>query len=206
MDQVKETSGVEIKEMAHERAEWKLFQDIFLFFIGKSGSMPDLRRHLASRQSFNQGYPQPPPGYWQHLAERQYAASLRGFPKPGPYPQMYGTWVGPRSGPYDNPYKRRHSIVGAFADEYPAKEYEYEDRTDCKSEMAYPYQRHYYDPRMYQDYDPRFYPRDDYGVNLLRHDPYHFSNRGFYGPGMRHSHTSVGNESDDLTKYKDVAL
>ncbi|XP_063372583.1 uncharacterized protein LOC134660726 [Cydia amplana] len=189
--------------------------DGFLADNGKSGSMPDLRRHLASRQSFNQGYhmPPPPPAYWQHLAERQYAASLRGCPKPTGYPQMYGTWVGPRSGPYDNPYKRRHSIVGAFADEYPAKDYEYEDRADCKSEMAYPYYRQqYYDPRMHYppDYDPRFYPRDDaYGVNLLRHDPYHFSNardRAFYGQGLRNSHNSVGNESDDLGKYKDVAL
>ncbi|KAI8423744.1 hypothetical protein MSG28_012772 [Choristoneura fumiferana] len=165
-------------------------------WVGKSGSMPDLRRHLASRQSFNQGYPQPPPAYWQHLAERQYAASLRGFPKPGPYPQMYGTWVGPRSGPYDNPYKRRHSIVGAFADEYPAKEYEYEDRADCKSEMAYPYHRHYYDPRMYQDYDPRFYPRDDYGVNLLRHDPYHF-NEGGAGSSDSRSDSS----EDEVTEH-----
>ncbi|XP_048003859.1 uncharacterized protein LOC125240056 [Leguminivora glycinivorella] len=181
---------------------------------GKSGSMPDLRRHLASRQSFTQGYhmPPPPPAYWQHLAERQYAASLRGYPKPAGYPQMYGTWVGPRSGPYDNPYKRRHSIVGAFADEYPAKDYEYEDRADCKSEMAYPYYRQqYYDPRMHYppDYDPRFYPRDDYGVNLLRHDPYHFTNardRAFYAQWLRNSHNSVGNESDDLGKYKDVAL
>lgn len=186
---------------------------------GKPGSMPDLRRHLASRQSINLGYPpmmlpQPPPGYWQHLAERQYAASLRGYPKSFSGPQTYGTWVGPRSSPHDNPYKRRHSVVGAF-DEYPAKTYDvYDDRMDCKSEMAYPYYRPYgYDPRMYPpDYDPRFYPeykREEaaYGVNLLRHDPYHFSGsreRVFYS--MRNSHTSVGNESDDLTKYKDVAL
>lgn len=181
--------------------------------------MPDLRRHLASRQSMSMGYPpmmpQPPPAYWQHLADRQYAASLRGLPKAYAVPQMYGTWVGPRSGPYDNPYKRRHSIVGAF-DEYPAK-YDYEDRMDCKSEMAYPYYRSYpysgHAGHMYPpEYDPRFYPdfkREDaaYGVNLLRHEPYRFSGsreRVFYG--MRNSHTSVGNESDDLTKYKDVAL
>lgn len=194
--------------------------DAFLADNGKSGSMPDLRRHLASRQSVNLGYPphmlpQPPPAYWQHLADRQYAASLRGFPKSYAASQTYGTWVGPRSGPNDNPYKRRHSIVGAFTtDEYPAKTYDYEDRTDCKSEMAYPYYRSYpYDPRVYpSDYDPRFYPdykREDaaYGVNLLRHDPYHFSGsreRVFYN--LRNSHTSMGNESDDLTKYKDVAL
>lgn len=183
--------------------------------------MPDLRRHLAARQSINLGYPpmmlpQPPPAYWQQLAERQYAASLRGYPKPFSGPQMYGTWVGPRSGPFDHhSYKRRHSVVGAF-DEYPAKSYEpYEDRMDCKSEMAFPYYRQYqYDPRMYPpDYlpDPRYYPdykREDaaYGVNLLRHDPYHFESRerAFYG--LSNSHTSVGNESDDLTKYKDVAL
>jgi hypothetical protein len=118
--------------------------------------MPDLRRHLASRQSFNHGYPPlalpaPPPAYWQHLAERHYAASLRGAPKPYAGPQ-YGTWVGPRSGPYDNPYKRRHSIVGAF-DEYPAK-YDYDDRADCKSEMAYPYYRPYYPYP--PEYDPRY--------------------------------------------------
>ncbi|KAF9418298.1 hypothetical protein HW555_004831 [Spodoptera exigua] len=194
--------------------------DGFLQDNGKSGSMPDLRRHLASRQSMNLGYPphmlpQPPPAYWQHLADRQYAASLRGYPKSYQAPQIYGTWVGPRSGPYDNPYKRRHSIVGAFqTDEYPPKGYDYDDRMDCKSEIAYPYYRSYpYDPRVYPpDYDPRFYPeykREDaaYGVNLLRHEPYHFSGsreRVFYS--MRNSHTSVGNESDDLTKYKDVAL
>lgn len=195
--------------------------DGFMSDNGKSGSMPDLRRHLASRQSMNLGYPphmlpQPPPAYWQHLADRQYAASLRGYPKSYGAPQMYGTWVGPRSGSYDNPYKRRHSIVGAFqTDEYPPKTYDdYEDRVDCKSEMAYPYYRSYpYDPRIYPpDYDPRFYPdfkREDaaYGVNLLRHEPYHFSGsreRVYYG--LRNSHTSVGNESDDLTKYKDVAL
>ncbi|RVE51748.1 hypothetical protein evm_003551 [Chilo suppressalis] len=191
--------------------------DGFMPDTGKSGSMPDLRRHLAARQSINMGYPvmmpQPPPAYWQHLADRQYAdrqydrqyaASLRGLPKPYPGPQMYGTWVGPRSSPYDNPYKRRHSIVGAF-DEYPAK-YEYDDRADCKSEMAYPYR-----PYPYPEYDPRFfdYKREDasYGVNLLRHEPYRFSGsreRVFYG--IRNSHNSVGNESDDLTKYKDVAL
>lgn len=180
--------------------------------------MPDLRRHLASRQSINLGYPpqmlpQPPPAYWQHLADRQYAASLRGYPKTYQSPQIYGTWVGPRTGAYDNPYKRRHSIVGAF-DEYPSKNYDFEDRGDCKSEIAYPYYRQYpYDPRVYPpDYDPRFYPeykREDaaYGVNLLRHEPYHFSGsreRVFYN--LRNSHTSVGNESDDLTKYKDVAL
>ncbi|XP_052758077.1 uncharacterized protein LOC113509348 [Galleria mellonella] len=194
--------------------------DGFMPDSGKSGSMPDLRRHLASRQSVNMGYPpmmvqQPPPAYWQHLAERQYAASLRGYPKSYPVPQMYGTWVGPRSGPYDNPYKRRHSIVGAFNnDEYPSKYEVYEDRMDCKSEMAYPYYRPYpYEHRMYPpEYDPRFYPdykREDaaYGVNLLRHEPYRFSGsreRVFYG--LRNSHTSVGNESDDLGKYKDVAL
>ncbi|XP_050668512.1 uncharacterized protein LOC126967866 [Leptidea sinapis] len=181
--------------------------DGFLPDNGKSGSMPDLRRHLATRQSMI-GYPvmlpQPPPAYWQHLADRQYAASLRGMPKSYQMPQTYGTWVGPRTGPYD---KRRHSIVGAF-DEYPTK-YEYDDRMDCKSEMAYPY-RPYYDPRVYPpDYDPRYfqeYKRDDaaYGVNLLRHDPYNFNrDRSYY---MRNSHNSVGNESDDLTKYKDVAL
>lgn len=193
--------------------------------------MPDLRRHLASRQSINLGYPpmmlpQPPPAYWQHLAERQYAASLRGYPKSYPIPQMYGTWVGPRTSPYDQGYKRRHSVVGAFShDEYPAKDYGEiysEDRTDCKSEMAYPHYRNYYyerqlDPRLHYppEYDPRFYPDfkrpDDaaYGVNLLRHEPYHFSasrERVFYGPGLRNSHTSMGNESDDFTKYKDVAL
>lgn len=174
--------------------------------------MPDLRRHLASRQSSH--YPpilQPPPAYWQHLADRQYAASLRGFPKQYQQPQMYGTWVGPRTGP-DNPYKRRHSVVGAFTDEYP-KGYDFEDRMDCKSEMAYPYYRPYpYDPRMMYppDYDPRFYPdfkREDaaYGVNLLRHD-YQFGSRERVFYSLRNSHTSVGNESDDLTKYKDVAL
>ncbi|CAG9568649.1 unnamed protein product [Danaus chrysippus] len=177
--------------------------DGFLPDNGKSGSMPDLRRHLASRQSM-MGYPmmlpQPPPAYWQHLADRQYAASLRGYPKYAP--QHFGTWVGPRTGP-ENPYKRRHSVVGAFnIDEYP-KEY-YEDRMDCKSEMGYPYRPYIYDPRMYPtDYDPRF--PNDYGH--LRHDPYHFSGsreRVFYG--IRNSHNSVGNESDDLTKYKDVAL
>ncbi|CAK1589760.1 unnamed protein product [Parnassius mnemosyne] len=194
--------------------------DGFLSDNGKSGSMPDLRHHLATRQSINHGYPvvlpQPPPGYWQHLADRQYAASLRGYPKQYSSPQTYGTWVGPRSGPYDNPYKRRHSVVGAFSDEYPAKGFDVypDDRVDCKSEIAYPYYRPYpYDPRMYPpDYDPRFYPdykREDaaYGVNLLRHEPYHFSGsreRVFYN--LRNSHTSVGNESDDLTKYKDVAL
>lgn len=183
--------------------------------------MPDLRRHLASRQSFNMGYPPmmlpPPPAYWQHLADRHYAASLRGYPKPYQNPQLYGTWVGPRNNPYENQYKRRHSVVGAF-DEYPAKEYEgYEDRADCKSEMAYPYFRPYaYDPRVYPpEYDPRFgydFKRDDssYGVNLLRHDPYSFRapsrERSFYDPGFRNSHNSVGNESDDFTKYKDVAL
>lgn len=185
---------------------------------GKSGSMPDLRRHLASRQSMSMAYPpmmpQPPPAYWQHLADRQYAASLRGFPKAyhGPAPQAYGTWVGPRSGPYDNPYKRRHSIVGAF-DEYPAK-YDYEDRMDCKSEMAYPYYRSYPYQMYPPEYDPRFYPdfkREEaaYGVNLLRHEPYRFSGsreRVYGSYGMRNSHNSVGNESDDLTKYKDVAL
>ncbi|XP_041972101.1 uncharacterized protein LOC121728062 isoform X2 [Aricia agestis] len=178
--------------------------DGFLADNGKSGSMPDLRRHLASRQSMV--YPQlmPPPAYWQP------AGSLRGFPKAYPMAQPYGTWVGPRSGPYENPYKRRHSIVGAFADEYPPKVYEYEDRADCKSEIAYPYYRQWaYDPRMFPpDYDPRFfqeYKREDmYGANMLRHDPYRFSDRGFYG--SRNSHNSVGNESDDLTKYKDVAL
>ncbi|CAB3226049.1 unnamed protein product [Arctia plantaginis] len=205
--------------------------DAFLPDNGKSGSMPDLRRHLASRQSMSLGYPphmlpQPPPAYWQHLADRQYAASLRGYPKSYQASSMHGTWVGPRSGPYDNPYKRRHSIVGTFqTDEYPPKGYEtYDDRTDCKSEIAYPYYRPYpYDPRVYsQDYDPRFYPdykreREDsaYGVNLLRHEPYHFSgsrDRVYYtlagrGTGsIRNSHASVGNESDDLTKYKDVAL
>lgn len=191
--------------------------DGFLPDNGKSGSMPDLRRHLASRQSMNVGYPQmlsqPPPAYWQHLADRQYAASLRGYPKTYQSPQIYGTWVGPRSGPYENPYKRRHSVVGAF-DEYPPKSYDYDEAGECKSEMAYPYYRQYaYDPRAYPpDYDPRFYQeykREDaaYGVNLLRHEPYHFSGsreRVFYN--MRNSHTSVGNESDDLTKYKDVAL
>ncbi|CAK1547786.1 unnamed protein product [Leptosia nina] len=173
---------------------------------GKSGSMPDLRRHLASHQSINMGYPimlpQPPPAYWQHLADRQYAASLRDYPKH--YPQ-FGTWVGPRT---DNPYKRRHSVVGAF-DEYPTK-YD-DDRMDCKSEMAYPY-RPYYDPRIYPpEYDPRYFQdfkREDaaYGVNLLRHDPYHFNRDRDRFYAMRNSHTSVGNESDDLTKYKDVAL
>lgn len=188
--------------------------DGFLSDNGKSGSMPDLRRHLASRQSARSAYGPPPPAYgppppayWRHLAG---AASLRGYPKP--YVPQHGTWVGPRTSPYDNPYKRRHSIVGAFTtDEYPSKNYEYEDRTDCKSEMAYPYYRPYaYDPRLYPEYG--FYPdykREEasYGVNLLRHDPYHFSGsreRVFYN--MRNSHTSVGNESDDLTKYKDVAL
>ncbi|XP_050356757.1 uncharacterized protein LOC126777675 [Nymphalis io] len=189
--------------------------DGFLADNGKSGSMPDLRRHLASRQSMNMGYPpmmlpQPPPAYWQHLADRQYAASLRGYPKSFPPPQTYGTWVGPRTGPFDNPYKRRHSVVGAFnTDEYPAKGYEFEDRMDCKSEMAYPYRQYMYDPRMFPpDYDPRFFQdfkrEDPYG---MRHDPYHFSGsreRVYYG--MRNSHNSVGNESDDLTKYKDVAL
>ncbi|KAJ2944911.1 hypothetical protein O0L34_g1804 [Tuta absoluta] len=194
--------------------------DGFLADNGKPGSMPDLRRHLATRQSINLGYPQmmlpqPPPAYWQHLADRQYAASLRGYPKSFGGPQMYGTWVGPRSGPYDNPYKRRHSVVGAF-DEYPAKAYDvYEDRMDCKSEMAYPYYRptnYHYDPRMYPpDYDPRFYPdykREEaaYGVNLLRHDPYHYGSRERVFYGLRNSHTSMGNESDDLGKYKDVAL
>ncbi|XP_048487275.1 uncharacterized protein LOC105391441 [Plutella xylostella] len=196
--------------------------DGFMSDNGKHGSMPDLRRHLATRHSFNMGYPPammppPPPAYWQHLAERQYAASLRGFPKPY-QPQMYGTWVGPRTHPSEANYKRRHSVVGAFADEYPAKEYDgyNEDRADCKSEMGYPYYRQYhYDPRMYPpEYDPRFaydYKRDDtaYGVNLLRHEPYHFRgsrDRVFYDPGFRHSHQSVGNESDDLGKYKDVAL
>lgn len=191
------------------------FHQLFACFSGKSGSMPDLRRHLASRQSNH--YPQmlqPPPAYWQHLADRQYAASLRGFPKQYQAPQMYGTWVGPRSGPYDNSYKRRHSVVGAFTDEYPSKGCEFEDRMDCKSEMAYPYYRQYYDPRMSMyppDYDPRFYPdfkREDasYGVNLLRHEPYHFGSRERVFYSLRNSHTSVGNESDDLTKYKDVAL
>ncbi|KPJ14635.1 hypothetical protein RR48_03725 [Papilio machaon] len=192
--------------------------DGFLPDNGKSGSMPDLRRHLATRQSMNHGYPvvlpQPPPAYWQHLSDRQYAASLRGYPKQYSSPQTYGTWVGPRSG-HENPYKRRHSVVGAFTnDEYPPKSYDqYDDRMDCKSEIAYPYYRPYpYDPRMYPDFDPRFYPdfkREEaaYGVNLLRHDPYQFSGsreRVFYN--VRNSHTSVGNESDDLTKYKDVAL
>ncbi|CAG4992194.1 unnamed protein product [Colias eurytheme] len=170
---------------------------------GKSGSMPDLRRHLASRQS-HMGYmmAQPPPAYWQHLADRQYAASLR-LPKHYPPPQAFGTWVGPRTGPYD---KRRHSIVGAF-DEYPTK-YDYDDRMECKSEISYPY-RQYYDPRMFPpDYERYYQTQDAYGVNLLRHDPYHFNNRdrdrSFYA--VRNSHTSVGNESDDLTKYKDVAL
>lgn len=169
--------------------------------------------------------PQPPPAYWQHLAERQYAASLRGYPKSYAQPQMYGTWVGPRTGPYDLGYKRRHSIVGAFnTEEYPAKDYGEvypEDRLDCKSEMGYPYSRGYYYDRHVDphygyppDYDPRYgydYQREDaaYGVNLLRHDPYHFNgprDRASYGPGFRHSHTSMGNESDDLGKYKDVAL
>ncbi|XP_023937571.1 uncharacterized protein LOC112045567 [Bicyclus anynana] len=187
--------------------------DGFLADNGKSGSMPDLRRHLASRQSMSMGYPpmmlpQPPPAYWQHLADRQYAASLRGFPKSFAPPQNFGTWVGPRTGPFfDNPYKRRHSVVGAFNnDEYPSKGYDFEDRMDCKSEMAYPYRPYIYDPRMYPpDYDPRFFQNDLYGN--LRHDPYHFSGsreRVFYG--IRNSHNSVGNESDDLTKYKDVAL
>ncbi|CAH0714924.1 unnamed protein product, partial [Brenthis ino] len=175
--------------------------DGFLSDSGKSGSMPDLRRHLATRQSFNMGYPmimpQPPP-YW-HQLERQYAASLRGYPKP---PHNFGTWA-PRTVP-DNPYKRRHSVVGAFnIEDY--KNYEYEDRMDCKSEMAYPYRPTYiYDPRMFPpDYDPRFYQdykRDEY----MRNDYYNGPDRVYYG--MRNSHNSVGNESDDLTKYKDVAL
>lgn len=201
--------------------------DGFLPDNGKPGSMPDLRRHMSSRQSMSLGYPpmmlpQPPPAYWQQLAERQYAASLRGYPKAYPQ-QMYGTWVGPRSSPYDHGYKRRHSVVGAFSsDEYPGEMYS-EDRVDCKSEMGYPYYRNYYyerqiDPRLQYppEYDPRFgyqdYKRADdaaYGVNLLRHEPYHFSGsreRVYYGNGLRNSHTSVGNESDDFTKYKDVAL
>ncbi|CAF4769535.1 unnamed protein product [Pieris macdunnoughi] len=175
----------------------------FLADNGKSGSMPDLRRHLAARQSINMGYPimlpQPPPAYWQHLAERQCAASLRGYPKH--YPQNFGTWVGPRTD-----YKRRHSVVGAF-DEYPTK-YDFDDRMDCKSEInervSYPY-RPYYDPRYPPDYAYfQDFKREDagYGVNLLRHDPY-YRDRMY---AMRNSHTSVGNESDDLTKYKDVAL
>ncbi|XP_063834072.1 uncharacterized protein LOC135083263 isoform X2 [Ostrinia nubilalis] len=180
--------------------------DGFMPDTGKSGSMPDLRRHLASRQSMSYA---PPPAYWQHLAERHYAATMRGPPKGYAMPQAYGTWVGPRAGPYDNPYKRRHSVVGAF-DEYPAAEFD--DRVDCKSEMAYPYYRPYPYQVYPPEYDPRFYPdfkREEaaYGVNLLRHEPYRFSGsreRVYYG--MRNSHTSVGNESDDLTKYKDVAL
>lgn len=159
--------------------------------------------------------PPPPPAYWQHLAERQYAASLRGNPKPYQGAQIYGTWVGPRTSHMENPYKRRHSVVGAF-DEYPHKDYEIygEDRTDCKSEVGYyrpyvPYTNGMYPP----EYDPRFYDykRGDpsYGVNLLRHDPYHFNaarERMYYNQGLRNSHNSVGNESDDLGKYKDVAL
>lgn len=207
-----------LSRVTHTHTHTHQMNVLLFIFSGKAGSMPDLRRHLASRQSMNH-YPQmlqPPPAYWQHLADRQhmadrqYAASLRGVPKTYQQPQMYGTWVGPRSAPYDNPYKRRHSIVGAF-DEYP-KGYEYEDRMDCKSEMAYPYYRQYpYDPRMYGEYDPRFYPefkREDsaYGVNLLRHEPYHFGSRERVFYSLRNSHTSVGNESDDLTKYKDVAL
>lgn len=74
---------------------------------------------------------------------------------------------------------------------------------DCKSEIAYPY-RYIYDPRMFPpDYDPRFYQdykRDEY----MRQDLYNGPDRVYYG--MRNSHNSVGNESDDLTKYKDVAL
>ena len=160
--------------------------------------MPDLRRHLASRQSMNMGYPviiQPPP-YWQHM-DRQYAASLRGYPK---IQQNFGTWT-PRS-IQENPYKRRHSVVGAFnVEDY--KQYDY-DRMDCKSEIAYPYSpRYIYDPRMLPDYDPRFY-QDYKREEFMRHDFYNGPDRVYYG--MRNSHNSVGNESDDLTKYKDVAL
>lgn len=202
-------------------------------FLGKPGSMPDLRRQMSTRQSINLGYPpvvlpQPPPAYWQHLADRHYAASLRGYPKAYHHPptHVYGTWVGPRTSPYDHGYKRRHSVVAAFnTDEYPPREYGEiypEERGDCKSEAGYPYYKNYYyerqlDPRFHYppDYDPRFgydFKRPDdaaYGVNLLRHEPYHFSGsreRVYYGSGLRNSHTSVGNESDDLTKYKDVAL
>ncbi|GBP88286.1 hypothetical protein EVAR_100128_1 [Eumeta japonica] len=185
--------------------------DGFLNDSGKPGSMPDLRRHIAARQSINLGYPpmmipQPPPAYWQHLADRHYAASLRGLPKAYPTPQAFGTWVGPRSGPYDNPYKRRHSVVGAFhTDEYTNKDYGEiypEDRLDSKSEMAYPHYRPYPYYERYDhdhDHDPRYgypdYKREDhaYGVNLLRHNPYHFSSpreRVFYAPGLRNSHTS----------------
>ncbi|CAH2058537.1 unnamed protein product, partial [Iphiclides podalirius] len=191
--------------------------DGFLPDNGKSGSMPDLRRHLSTRQSVGHGYPvvlqQPPPAYWQHLCERQYAASLRGHPKRHAA-RMYGSWVGPRSA-HEDPYRRRHSVVGAFgADEYPIKGYD-DERADCKSELAYPYRSPYqYEmrPPYPPDYLPHFYPdyeREEatYGVNLLRHDPYRFGGsreRVFYD--LRNSHTSVGNESDDLTKYKDVAL
>ncbi|KAL4713682.1 hypothetical protein ACJJTC_004213 [Scirpophaga incertulas] len=165
--------------------------DGFLPDSGKGGSMPDLRRHLAAPP-----YWAPPPNYGPANGSLRWA-------KPAP-PYSYGTWMGPRTAPCDgpyNPYKRRHSIVGAF-DEYPTK-YDYDDRFDCKSEIAYPYYRPY--P---PEYDPRFfeYKPAAYGVNLLRHEPYRFSGRERPFYGMRNSYNSVGNESDDMTKYKDVAL
>ncbi|CAH1286874.1 unnamed protein product [Chrysodeixis includens] len=73
----------------------------------KSGSMPDLHKHLASRQSMSMGYPAHAShntAIRQHLADRQYAANTR-IPKTCKLHRL--AWVGPRSGPYDSPYKRR---------------------------------------------------------------------------------------------------